>query len=328
MQNNKRALILGGAGYIATHIITDLLELDYKILVIDDLSTGSRENIIQNNKNYEFIKADFVSEKSLKNIKLFKPEVVFHFAALKAAGLSMIEPLKYSKQNIRKTFKIIEELILQFCPFFIFSSSAAVYGTPKYLPIDEKHELNPINYYGFTKKIIEDNLIWLSKLTKMRCAILRYFNAAGYDVKKRVKGLEIKANNLIPIIMEVVVGIRKVLEIYGDNYETPDGTCIRDYIHVNDLSNAHILAYNYIKKENKNLIINLGSEIGVSVKEVVSATEKIINKNLNIKIVNRREGDPPKLISSSKLAKKLLGWNAINSNIENIIKSSWEMYKK
>ncbi len=324
-----RIAIIGGTGYIASHIVHDLIEAKHEILVIDNLLTGNEKNILQNSSNYKFIKSDFSSQEALNSLLEFQADVVFHFAALKAAGLSMLEPQKYSEQNLRKTFLLIERLAsTQPSPCFIFSSSAAVYGEPEYLPIDENHPLRPINYYGFTKKAIEENLLWFCKLTKMNCAILRYFNAAGYDLRGRIQGVEKQPNNLIPIIMEVAMGKRKELEVFGDDYATQDGTCIRDYIHVNDLSKAHILSMEYIKKENKNLIINLGTGKGYTVMEVIRACEKVFGFKLNIKFANKRKGDSPCLVASAQLAMDTLNWSAIHSDIENIAMTTWKMYQK
>lgn len=319
--------ITGGAGYIGTHIVFDLLEKDHEILVIDDFSTGSRKNIVEH-PNYKIIEGDFRDPEILKKMIEFKPKVVFHFAASKAAGESMLNPTKYSNNNIRGTLLLVESMIENDINYFIFSSSAAVYGEPEYLPIDENHPCKPTNYYGFTKKVIEDNLEWFSKLTKLKYASLRYFNAAGYDIKKRVKGLEKDPQNLLPIVMETLIGKRKEMEVYGNDYPTFDGTCIRDYIHVNDLSNAHILAMEYLLKTNQNLIVNLGSEKGLSVLEILKSAEEITNRKVNYKITNRRPGDAAKLLASSQKAKEFLNWEAKYSDAKTIIQTMWDTYLK
>ena len=304
------------------------MDAGHELLVLDDLSTGSRENIFTNQKSYTHVEADYISQSGLKALLDFRPKAVFHLAALKAAGESMEEPEKYCKNNIRKSFQLIEELSKSACRYFIFSSSAAVYGTPRYLPLDEKHPLEPINYYGFTKRMIEENLLWFSRLGKMRCAILRYFNAAGYDSKGRICGIEKTPNNLIPVIMETVIGIRKNLIIFGKDYNTPDGTCIRDYIHISDLSHAHFLAMQHIIKTDQDIILNLGAEQGCSVAEVVQASENVCSKKIPCSYGERRSGDADQLVSSSQLAYKTLGWNAKHSQLENILKSTWQVYEK
>ncbi len=323
-----KVAITGGAGYIGSHIALELLDEGHELLILDNLSTGSPENVYRDQKLYHFLEEDYSSQKGRKALKNFQPKVVFHLAALKAAGLSMEQPEEYCQQNIRKSLQLIEDLSYNSCRYFILSSTAAVYGNPRYLPIDEKHICDPVNYYGFTKKYIEQNLLWFSRLNKIRCALLRYFNAAGYDLAGRVSGLEKNPNNLIPIIMEVAIAKREKLTIFGGDYHTSDGTCIRDYIHVSDLSHAHFLAMQYLLKTDQDLKLNLGTERGYSVKEVLEVSEKICGKSIPHIYGERREGDSEELISSSQLAYTTIGWRAKHSSIEEIIKSTWDMYKK
>ncbi|MFN3604413.1 MAG: UDP-glucose 4-epimerase GalE [Leptonema sp. (in: bacteria)] len=322
-----KILVTGGAGYIGTHIVHDLLERNYEIIVCDNFSTGNKKNIIHH-PNYKLIEGDFRDPFILKKLIDFKPEVVFHFAASKAAGESMVDPMKYSNNNIRGTLLLLESMIQNNIQYFIFSSSAAVYGEPEYLPIDENHKRNPTNYYGFTKMVIEDNLEWFSRLTFLKYASLRYFNAAGYDVKERVLGIEKEPQNLLPIVMETLLNQRKEMEVYGNDYPTPDGTCIRDYIHVNDLSEAHILAMDYIIKNQTNLTINLGSEKGISVLEILKTAEEVTQKKLNYKITKRRPGDAAKLLASSQKAKRILKWTPKYSDAKTLILTMWNIYKK
>lgn len=321
-----KILIIGGAGYIGTHIVHDLLERDMDLLICDDFSTGNRKNII-NHPRYRLIEGDFKDPIIMKELMNFKPYVIFHFAASKAAGESMVNPIKYSYNNIRGTLFLLENMMMHDIKYFIFSSSAAVYGEPQYLPVDEEHPCNPTNYYGYTKKAIEDNLIWFSKLKGIKFASLRYFNAAGYDFKGRVKGLENEPQNLLPIVMETLIGKREKMFVFGNDYPTRDGSCIRDYIHVNDLSTAHILAMDYIIKNNQDLIVNLGSENGLSVLEMLSIAEKVTNKKIPYEITSRRPGDAAMLLASSKKAKELLNWNPKFSDPETIIKTMWDAYQ-
>lgn len=202
----------------------------------------------------------------------------------------MISPEKYSANNICGTVNIINAASECGVKYIVFSSSAAVYGEPDYLPIDEKHPANPTNYYGFTKLEIERILSWYEKLKAIKFASLRYFNAAGYDVKGRITGIEKNPTNLIPIVMEVASGKRLDLAVFGDDYDTPDGTCIRDYVHVNDLAVAHASALDYLVKKNESIIVNLGSEKGVSVKEIIDDARKITGKHIPTKIGGRRVG--------------------------------------
>ncbi len=211
---------------------------------------------------------------------------------------------------------------------FIFSSTAAVYGMPEYLPVDEKHPINPINFYGYTKLAIENLLHWYSNLKGIRFGALRYFNAAGYDMQGRIKGLEKNLANLLPVVMESAIGIRDGMDIYGDDYNTPDGTGIRDYIHVNDLAIAHVRALNYIVEKQENLTLNLATGKGYSVLEVIKNIQEIIGKNINYKIIDRRPGDPAELIAVSNLANEKLNWECKYSDINAILQSMWNVYSK
>lgn len=321
-----RVGVTGGAGYIASHVVRDLLEEGHEVVVIDNLSTGNRDNIFTDLPGYRFMEGDIGSDPDLGRFFDYKPEVIFHFAASKAAGESMIDPVKYSANNIRCSLRLLEETVRRECRHFVFSSTAAVYGSPRYLPLDEDHPLKPENYYGFTKKIIEENLEWFSRIGRLSYASLRYFNAAGYDLQGRVRGLEIGPNNLLPVVLEVATGKREIFEIYGADYDTPDGTCIRDYIHVNDLSTAHLLAMDYLRRENRNLIVNLGSESEHSVREVLASVSQVIGREIPNRVIDRRPGDPPRLYSSSRKIKEILGWSADHSDIRTIIESMWRVY--
>ena len=324
--NKMKIGVTGGAGYIGSHVVLSLLEQGHQVIVIDDLSSGSMKNVFSDESSYTFIQEDFSSEKGLKTLFDFLPDVVFHFAAQKAAGVSMQHPEHFSKHNIRSTLKLIEALSQSECRNFIFSSSAAVYGKPEYLPLDEEHPLRPLNYYGFTKQCIEENLKWFSRLGKMRFASLRYFNAAGYNINNQIQGIEKDANNLLPVIMETAIGKRPILDIFGTDYDTKDGTCLRDYIHTDDLAKAHLLSMEYILKEGKDLFVNLGGAKGASVLEVLQLAEEVIGKKIPHRFVGRREGDPPALFASSEKAYKILGWKAEHSSLKEVIESTWKVY--
>lgn len=319
-----RVLVTGGAGYIGSHIVLELMELGHEILVVDDMEKGNEANLFPGN---EFIKGEIQNPEILKQAFAKKVDAVFHFAAWKAAGESMTDPLKYTMNNLNGTFTLLNALIQYGCQYIVFSSSAAVYGAPKYLPIDENHPLQPENYYGYTKLCIEENLEWFDKLKGLKSARLRYFNAAGYDPKGRIKGIEKTPANLLPIIMEAAAGIRNGYEIFGTDYETKDGTCVRDYIHVSDLAKAHVLALDYIMSKNESLTVNLGSEAGYSVKEMADLSEKVVGKNIPHKTGPRRAGDPAKLLASSAKARELLNWKPIYSDAETLLSSMWNLYK-
>lgn len=320
-----KLLVTGGAGYIGSHIVLELLKLNHEIVVVDSLATGNEKNLFKENK---FVQGEIQDNKILKEVFKEKFDAVFHFAAWKAAGESMLHPEKYSVNNINGTMKLLVAMSEHNCKNIIFSSSAAVYGAPKYLPIDENHPLEPENYYGFTKLMIEENLKWYEKLKGIHSACLRYFNAAGYNTEGRIQGIEKTTANLMPIVMETACGIRKEFQIFGTDYPTPDGTCIRDYIHVSDLANAHILSMNYLMENEKSITVNLGSEKGYSVKEMVDISEKVVGRSIPHSITKRRPGDPPELLASSDKAHQLLKWQPKYSDPELIVQTMWNLYSK
>ncbi len=321
-----KVLVVGGAGYIGSHVVLLALEKGFKVTVFDNLSTSSKINV---NKNTNFILGSINSSNDLKNLfTKEKYDVLIHLAASKAAGESMKNPLKYAKNNILGGINLLSYSIESGIKRFVFSSSAAVYGFPQYNPIDEKHHLDPSNYYGYTKLLIERNLTWFSKLKDIKFASLRYFNAAGFDSLHRIEGLEDNPQNLIPIVMEVAARKQKKMKIYGNDYETEDGTGIRDYVHVSDLARAHIDSLEYLENKQKNLIVNLGVGRGYSVFEVIKKVEEVTKVKINYQIVQRRFGDTKEVIADSSLARKLIKWNPKSSDLDTIIRSTWEIYKK
>ena len=317
----NKILIIGGAGYIGSHVVHELCDQGYNTIILDDLSTGQVENI---DSRANFIKNSFSNNNILADI-LKDVKCVIHLAALKAAGESMLNPSIYMKNNIIDTFNLIELCIENNVKNFIFSSSAAVYGSPEYLPIDEKHPLNPVNYYGFTKMVIEKQLLWYSDLKNINVACLRYFNAAGYDINGRIRGKEKKPENLLPIVMEVANKTRKSFNVFGNDYDTKDGTCLRDYIHVNDLATAHVKSIDALNNNNK-LILNLATGNNYSVLDVINQAEIITNKNIKYNIVERRHGDPDKLYATSHQAKNILNWIPQYSDLNTILESMWKIY--
>jgi UDP-glucose 4-epimerase len=287
------------------------------------MSSGVPENIFP---EAQFIRADILDYPALLAALKKGWDAVVYLAALKAAGESMEYPEKYSVNNITGTVNILNAMCESGVKNICFSSSAAVYGEPVKTPIDETHPLNPENYYGFTKVEIERFLGWYDRLKGIRYASLRYFNAAGYDPQGRVRGKERNPANLLPIIMETAAGIRPKLQIFGDDYPTRDGTCVRDYIHVSDLAEAHVLALKYVQEKNASLTVNLGSETGVSVKEMLEAARRITGRPIPAEIAPRRPGDPASLTASAAKAKELLGWKAGRSDVDTLISSTWKIY--
>jgi UDP-glucose 4-epimerase len=316
-------LVIGGAGYIGSHVTRELLDRGHTVTVYDNLSSGLRENLFA---DAVFVHGDILRYEQLLDA-MRGMEAVVYLAAFKAVGESMLKPEKYSVNNIGGTVNLLNAAAAAGLKYIIFSSSAAVYGEPKYLPIDENHPANPENYYGFTKREIERLLEWYDRLKGIRYASLRYFNAAGYDVKGRVRGLEQNPANLIPIIMETACGMRDELQIFGGDWDTPDGTCIRDYVHVNDLAAAHALALDYTGAHGKSLTVNLGSETGSSVREVLETARRITGMPIPARVTGRRPGDPARLTASAARARELLGWKAEHSDMETLIRTSWNVYR-
>ena len=304
--------------------VLNALERGYVTTVFDDLSTGSIKNM---NNDVKFIQGTTLSISDLS--ELFENnnfDCVIHLAASKASEESMLHPSKYATNNIIGSLNLINFCADYKIKSFIFSSSAAVYGIPEYTPIDESHPMVPTNYYGFTKLMIENNLLWFSKLKKISFAALRYFNAAGYDIKKRIMGLEKNPQNLIPVVMEAAIGLRKKIDIFGSDYSTKDGTCVRDYIHVSDLASGHLDTIECMKREKENLIINLGTGGGYSVLDVVNKVQEICNVSIKYDFVNRRPGDSDIVVGNSELAKELMSWEPKHSDLDTIIKSTWSVY--
>lgn len=319
-----KVLVIGGAGYIGSHVVKELMAKNHEVTVFDNLSSGLRQNLFSRNK---FVYGNILLPQDLDAAFSQGFDAFIHLAAFKAAGESMILPEKYSVNNINGTLNILNSAVNHGCMNMVFSSSAAVFGSPKYLPIDEEHPKNPENYYGFTKLEIEEFMDWYSQLKGLNFAALRYFNAAGYDVDGVITGLEQNPQNLLPVIMETACGMRSRMKIFGDDYETRDGTCIRDYVHVNDLAVAHVKALDFISSKKQNLKLNLGSETGTSVKEMVEAARKITGMEIPADIVERRPGDPAELVATSKKAHEILSWKAEHSDVETLVSSTWNVYK-
>ncbi|GMO56842.1 MAG: UDP-glucose 4-epimerase GalE [Treponemataceae bacterium] len=331
-----KVLVIGGAGYIGSHVVKELMKQKHEITVFDNLSSGLRQNLFSENA---FFYGTILRTEDLDAVFAQTDFDAFvHLAAFKAAGESMTNPEKYSVNNITGTLNIMNAALKAGCKTMIFSSSAALFGEPEYLPIDEAHRTNPENYYGFTKLEIERFMDWYSRLRGLRFAALRYFNAAGYDVDGVLCGLEQNPQNLLPIIMEVAIGKREKLAVFGTDYDTRDGTCIRDYVHVTDLARAHVMALDYITKNTdngnadnettngRNIIVNLGSEKGVSVTEMLDAARKITGKPIPAEYAPRRAGDTACLYATSAYAKELLGWEPKYSDVDTLIASTWKAY--
>ena len=318
-----RVLVTGGAGYIGSHVVLELCDKGYEVVVLDDLSSGNKGAV---DKRAKFINGSILNNSDVE-LGLEKVEAVIHLAAFKAAGESMLDPIKYSQNNILGSINLLNAIIKHKINSFVFSSTAAVYGYPEYLPLDENHPLEPINYYGFTKLEIEKILHWYSDLKGLKFAALRYFNAAGYDINGRLNFLEKNPANLIPTTMEVASGMRNKMHVFGNDYNTHDGTGLRDYIHVSDLAEAHLKALDFLNNNN-NIKVNLSSGERHSVMDVIDMTKKISGKEINYEIVERRPGDPAELYASSDLAYEALHWKPKYSDLKTLIESTWDVYNK
>ncbi len=319
-----KIFVIGGAGYIGSHVVRALLDSGHEVTVYDNLSSGKKENLFN---EADFIKGDILDWLLLENSMKRGFDGLIHLAALKAAGESMFEPEKYSVNNINGTVNILNAASKQNVKYFVFSSSAAVYGNPQYLPIDEKHPTDPENFYGFTKLEIERFLEWYDRIKGIKYAALRYFNAAGYDLEGRCRGLEENPENILPVVMEAAAGMREKVMIFGDDYDTRDGTGLRDYVHVTDLAAAHVAALNYLEKTGESLMVNLGSESGVTVKEMIENAREITGQPIPAETIDRRKGDPGTVLASSAFAKEKLSWTAKHSDVKTLISSTWDVYK-
>lgn len=318
-------LVIGGAGYIGSHVVKALLNSDHKVSVYDNLSTGLEINYF---KDADYTVGDILDYPVLHKAMSRDVDAVIHLAAKKAVGESMENPEKYALNNIAGAINVLNAMSACSVKRLVFSSSAAVYGEPVYLPMDEKHPLNPMSFYGFTKYDMERYFEWYDNLKKIKYVSLRYFNAVGYDEEGDVRGLENNPQNLLPIVMEVANGSREKMKIFGNDYPTRDGTCIRDYIHVTDLGTAHAAAISYLEKAEESQIFNLGTSEGISVLEMVNKTEELIGRKINYEFAPRRPGDPAVITASAEKATRILGWKAEHSAVDNIILSTWQVYKR
>ena len=319
-----KILVTGGAGYIGSHVVYELIDQGHDVTILDDMSLGLEENI---DPRSIFVQGSTHSDSDLDSVLSVGFDGIIHLAAWKAAGESMTDPAKYAHNNLIGTINLLNACDRHGIKRFVFSSTSSVYGNPEYIPIDENHPPEPISYYGETKLQVEKNLKWFSELKGIRFGVLRYFNAAGYDIKGRIKGRERNALNLIPIAMEVAAGIREKMQVFGDNYDTHDGTGVRDYIHVSDLAIAHMKALNYISENDKDLLVNLATGEGHSVLDVINKSKEVSGKDIPFDIVGRRAGDPATVVAVSNRANKVLDWSTKYSDLDTLIRTAWDVYK-
>lgn len=318
-------LVLGGAGYIGSHTVYELIDNGEDVVIIDNLLTGHEEAV---HPKARFYKGDIRDKEFLDSVfKKEKIDAVIHFAASSLVGESMEKPLKYYDNNLCGTKILLDSMVEHGIDKIVFSSTAAVYGEPERIPILETDKTEPTNTYGETKLSMEKMFKWIGKAHGLRYVSLRYFNACGAHVSGKIGEDHNPESHLIPLILQVPNGKREFISIFGEDYQTKDGTCIRDYIHVTDLAQAHILAVKYLQNGGKSDIFNLGNGIGFSVKEVIETARRVTQNAIPAKVTPRRAGDPAKLIASSDKAKKVLGWKPQHAELDEIISTAWNWHK-
>ncbi|MDU7474654.1 MAG: UDP-glucose 4-epimerase GalE [Paenibacillus macerans] len=313
-------LVTGGAGYIGSHTVAALLEQGKEVVVIDNLQTGHRGALL-GGKLYE---GDLRDKELLK--RLFSEndiEAVIHFAANSLVGESMKDPVKYFDNNVYGTLCLLDAMNQANVRKIVFSSTAATYGEPEKVPIEESDKTEPTNVYGETKLTMERMMAWFDQVLGIKYVSLRYFNAAGAHESGKIGEDHRPESHLIPLIIQAVLGQRPSIQVFGDDYNTPDGTCVRDYIHVGDLADAHLRAVDYLQRGGDSNVFNLGNGQGFSVKEVIETVKSVTGRDFPVVISPRRAGDPAVLIASSDKARSVLGWQPSRGKLEDIIESAW-----
>jgi UDP-glucose 4-epimerase len=318
-----RVLVAGGAGYIGSVMVRMLAAGGHDVLVVDDLSKGHLQSI----DGFELASVDIDDRAAVRDVCMsFRPEACMHFAALSLVGESMAEPLRYFSVNLSGSINLLRGLVEADCRNLVFSSSAAVYGEPDVIPIEEGAPTRPISPYGISKLMFEQVLSHVSRVGGIRFASMRYFNAAGADVEHDLGEDHRPESHLIPRVIAAALGNEPEVSVFGDDYPTPDGTCIRDYIHIIDLCRAHMLALEHLASGGEGGIFNLGSESGFSVREVIDSVRRVSGRDLDVVVAARRPGDPPVLVASSEKIKKVLGWSPGFKNLDEIVDSAWKWH--
>lgn len=321
-------LVTGGAGYIGSHSVLTLQNAGYEVIVLDNLVYG-HQDLVENVLKTKLIVGDTCDRALLRQIFAdYNIDAVMHFAAYAYVGESVTKPAKYYQNNVVGTFTLLEAMVEAGVHNFVFSSTCATYGVPDSVPIKEEQPQNPINPYGATKLMVERILQDFSIAYDFRSVCLRYFNAAGADPGGKLGEDHNPETHLIPLVLQTALGHRPSISIFGTDYDTPDGSCVRDYIHVLDIAQAHILALEYLLKDGKTDVFNLGNGNGFSVKQVIETARKITGREIPAELSDRRPGDPPALVGSGAKAQKILGWQPQYSNLEDIITHAWQWHQK
>jgi len=318
-------LVVGGAGYIGSHMVLDLLRAGYPVVTLDNLSRGHRELV----PGGEFIAGDLGNPDDIESVfRQYPIAAVMHFAAHSLVGESVEQPLLYYRNNVANTLTLLEAMQQAGIRHFIFSSTAAVYGEPQQTPITEDHPCAPQNPYGASKLAVERILHDVSQASGMTYSILRYFNAAGADASGTIGERHRPETHLIPLVLQVATGERESIRIFGEDYPTPDGTCLRDYIHVSDLTRAHLLTLEALLDGQGNSVFNLGNSTGYSVREIIDTARSITGHPIPAVTAARRKGDPAILIADSSRIRERLGWRPHYENITDIIQSAWQWHRQ
>lgn len=316
-------LICGGAGYIGSHVNKQLYKEGYETIVFDNLAHGHREAV----KWGHFEQGDLKNISDIEHVfQNYKIDTVFHFAAFAYVGESVQEPEKYYYNNVVNTLNLLKVMMKYGCHRIIFSSTCATYGEPERLPITENMPQRPINPYGATKLMVE-RIFRDYTVYGLKFVVLRYFNAAGADPEGEIGESHDPETHIIPLMLDVVKGKRIEFKVFGTDYDTADGSCIRDYIHVFDLAIAHLLALHYLEAGGKSDFFNLGNEKGTSVLEVIQAVKRVTRKEFKVRYAERRSGDPARLVGSSRKAKRILGWNPVYGDIDKIVEHAWKWHE-
>ena len=317
-------LVCGGAGYIGSHVNKQLNREGYETIVFDNLVYGHREAV----KWGTFIEGDLANEAEIEAVfSAHKIDAVFHFAAYAYVGESVTEPEKYYYNNVVNTLNLLKVMRRHSCKKLIFSSTCATYGEPEKVPITEDMPQNPINPYGMTKLTVERILKDYQKAYGLQSAVLRYFNAAGADPDGEIGESHHPETHLIPLVLDAASGKREDIKVFGTDYDTPDGSCVRDYIHVADLADVHIRALHYLEEGNPGDFFNLGNTIGTSVLEVVESVKRVTGREFTVTLSDRRQGDPARLVGSSDKARKVLGWEPKYGEIDVIVAHAWKWHQ-
>ena len=320
-----KVLVVGGAGYIGSHMVKMLFLAGHDVVTLDNLSNGYEDAV----KYGEFVKGD-IADVELLN-RLFSETVfdgVMHFASYIQVGESVEKPSMYYKNNVTNTQVLLDAMVEHGIKNFIFSSTAATFGEPEYVPIDEAHPQKPINPYGHSKLMVEQILADFDHAYGLKSVSLRYFNAAGADADGELGERHIPETHLVPLVLQAASGRRDSIAIFGTDYDTPDGTCGRDYIHINDLCSAHLLGLEHLVAGGDSKAYNMGNGQGYSIKEVIDVAKKVTGTDFEVKLAERRDGDPAKLVADSSLLQKELGWSPQYADLETIIRHAWEWEQK